>query len=96
MSFIQKIFQHLFQDALVNRLANSKTFQAFAVKTVDTHKALQDQMDAALKDPEGTSKAVKEAAGEFWDSFKQNAKKDFERWTIEMHEKQDQKRKPDH
>jgi DNA integrity scanning protein DisA with diadenylate cyclase activity len=83
MSFFGRIFSHMVQDAAVQRLAQSKTFQRFAVKTVDTVEAAQKHLETAAKqaaeDPHGTARAVQENAASFWGHLKSQIARDLEK-----------------
>lgn len=77
MSFFGKVFQHLFQDAAINKLASSKSFQSFAVKVVDGQKALKTAAEQAVNDPTKAKEAISSQAGTFWQHLKAEIQKDL-------------------
>ena len=68
-----RIFKQWFEQALVDKLADSKHFQKAAVATVNTAKAAQKAAEEAVKDPA----RVAEGASALWAALKTEALKDF-------------------
>lgn len=77
MSFFGRIFSSWFQDAAVQKLASSKGFQNFAVKTVEAQQALEKAAQEATKNPEAAKRVVAEGAASFWDNLKKEIQKDI-------------------
>mmetsp|Transcript_17803 Transcript_17803/g.53356 ORF Transcript_17803/g.53356 Transcript_17803/m.53356 type:complete len:103 (-) Transcript_17803:720-1028(-) len=73
MAFIKRIFDHLFNQVLVESLANSRTFQKFAVWSHSTVKELQAKSKdgASLMDGQFGKFAAqaKEASSKFRSDF---------------------------
>lgn len=82
MSFFGRIVSTLIQDHAVDKLAQNKAFQAFAVKTVDgleeVKKKAEEVARKAAENPEEAAAAAKEQAATFWDTLKAEAKRDIE------------------
>ena len=68
-----RIFKQWFEQALVDKLADSKHFQKAAVATLHTTKAAQKAMEEAVKDPS----KVSEGASALWAALKTEASKDM-------------------
>ncbi|KAL0039582.1 hypothetical protein WJX77_002576 [Trebouxia sp. C0004] len=68
MAFFQRVFSYVFNEVLVNTLANSKSFQRFAVKT--TH-----MVEEMSKKGVGTQGQIGEKAAEFKKIFRDEMKK---------------------
>ena len=68
-----RIFKQWFEQALVDKLADSKHFQKAAVATLHTTKAAQKAMEEAVKDPS----KVSEGASALWAALKTEASKDI-------------------
>ncbi|DBB17240.1 hypothetical protein WJX82_008602 [Trebouxia sp. C0006] len=68
MAFFQRVFSYVFNEVLVNTLANSKSFQRFAVKT--TH--MVEEMSKKGVGPQGQ---LGEKAAEFKKIFRDEMKK---------------------
>ena len=85
MSFFTKIFSAMVQDAAVQRLANNKTFQQIAVRTVDAVSAGQKMVEETAKktaeNPAAAAAAVQDGAATFWGHLKAEAQKDWAAWT---------------
>jgi hypothetical protein len=77
MSFFGRIFASWFQDAAVNKLANSSAFQKLAVKTVEAQQAAAKAAAQAAANPEAAKRAVAEGAGSFLDALKKEIQKDL-------------------
>lgn len=76
MSFFGRIISSWFQDAAVQRLANNKKFQQFAVKTVEAQQAVEKAARDAAANPDAAKRAVAEGAGNFWTALKKEISKD--------------------
>ncbi|KAL3143420.1 hypothetical protein ABBQ38_002244 [Trebouxia sp. C0009 RCD-2024] len=68
MAFFQRVFSYVFNEVLVNTLANSKSFQRFAVRT--TH--MVEEMTKKGADTQGQ---LGEKAAEFKKIFRDEMKK---------------------
>jgi hypothetical protein len=68
-----RIFKQWFEQALVDKLADSKHFQKAAVATLHTTKAAQKAVEEAVKDPS----KVGEGASALWAALKTEAAKDL-------------------
>jgi len=77
MSFLGRIFSSWFQDVAVQRLANNKSFQQFAVKTVEAQQVLEKSAREAAANPEMAKRAVAEGAGTFWSALKSEIQRDI-------------------
>jgi hypothetical protein len=77
MSFFGRIFSSWFQDAAVQKLAGSKGFQSFAVKTVEAQQALEKAAKEAAKNPDAAKRVVSEGAASFWDNLKKEINRDL-------------------
>lgn len=77
MSFFAKLFNHVFQDYAVNKLASNKHFQNFAVKTVEAQKAVEQLAKEAAADPDKALKTAKNTGGSFLEHFKAEVMKDL-------------------
>jgi len=82
MSFIVKILTGWLQEHAVDRLAQNKTFQAFAVRTVDgleeARRKAAEMGRQAADNPEEAAAAAKEQLSSVWDALKANAKRDLD------------------
>ena len=80
-----RIFTHVFQDAAVHRLANSKVFQQLALKTHDTVTAAQRHLETTAKqtadNPAEVARAVSEGATDFWENLKKHVMTDVSKMT---------------
>ena len=77
MSFFGRIFSSWFQDAAVQKLAGSKGFQQFAVRTVEAQQVLEKTAKEAAQNPEAAKRLVAEGASTFWESLKKEIQKDM-------------------
>lgn len=77
MSFFGRIFASWFQDAAVQKLANSTAFQKLAVKTVEAQNHAAKAAAEAAANPEAARKAVAEGASSFFESLKKEIQKDL-------------------
>lgn len=71
MAFFQRLFSYLVNEALVNGLANSRTFQRFAIRSNEMFN------DLSKKGVEGQQK-YSEQAQSFLKTFREEVKKGFE------------------
>ena len=74
-----RIFKQWAEEAVVNKLADSKSFQKAAVSVVEGQKQLQAAAEEAMKDPT----KVKEGIGALWQALRQEMEKDVSKWTAE-------------
>jgi hypothetical protein len=68
MSFLQRVLSYVFNEVLVNGLANNRTFQRFAIKT--THMVEELSKKGAEKQGQVTDRA-----SEFAKTFREEMKK---------------------
>ena len=68
-----RIFKQWFEQALVDKLADSKHFQKAAMATLNTSKVAQKAVEEAVKDPS----KVSEGASALWAALKTEASKDL-------------------
>ena len=74
----------------MEKLAQNKSFQAFAVKTVDSFQEVQKKAEElgkkAAEDPEQVKEAVKEQANTFWNALKSEVARDLEKFTSQLND----------
>ena len=82
-----RILSGIIQDHAVDKLAANKTFQSFAVKTVDGFQAAKEKAEElgrkAAENPEEVAAVAKEQANTFWTSLKAEISKDLEKLMTE-------------
>lgn len=82
MGLFSRIISGVIQDHAVDKLAQNKAFQAFAVKTVDGFEEVKRKADEmtrkAVENPEEAAEVAKEQAATFWSTLKAEAKRDIE------------------
>lgn len=79
MGFFSRILSHFLHDAAVNKLASNKTFQSFAVRTVEAQEALAKLAADAAKDPHKAQEHVRTTATTFLSHFRAQMQRDIER-----------------
>jgi 16S rRNA C1402 N4-methylase RsmH len=71
-----RIFRQWAEEAVVNRLAESKHFQRAAVSAVKTAESAQSAIEEGMRDPT----KVKETATSFFSALKAEITKDLDKW----------------